>query len=99
MLVKVTDDALMGGTVKMDRYSVAAKTGTAQLPKEHEAGYYDDQSLHSFFGYGPAFDAEFVVFLYLKKPQGVRYASHTLTNPFMDIMSFLFNYYEVPPDR
>lgn len=98
MLVNVVDEALLGGTVKSTHYSIAAKTGTAQLIKEG-GGYYEDQYLHSFFGYAPAFDAKFLIFLYLKKPQGVRYASHTLTEPFMKLMNFLLNYYEVPPDR
>jgi cell division protein FtsI/penicillin-binding protein 2 len=99
MLVNVVDKALLNGSVKLNHYSVAAKTGTAQIPKEDEAGYYEDQYLHSFFGYAPAFDAEFLIFLYLEKPQGVRYASHTLTYPFMELIKFLLNYYEVPPDR
>jgi len=99
MLVEVVDEALLGGTVKVDHYSIAAKTGTALLPKKGELGYYEDQYLHSFFGYAPAFDARFLVFLYLEKPQGVKYASHTLTQPFMKLMKFLLNYYEVPPDR
>jgi len=99
MLVRVVDEALLGGTVKMDHYSIAAKTGTALLPKKGELGYYEDDYLHSFFGYAPAFDAEFLVFLYLEKPQGVKYASQTLTQPFVDIMKFLLNYYEIPPDR
>ena len=67
--------------------------------KNGRAGYYEDDYLHSFFGYAPAFNAEFLVFLYLKKPQGTRYASNTLTEPFMNLMKFLLNYYEVPPDR
>jgi hypothetical protein len=33
------------------------------------------------------------------EPQGARYASQTLTYPFMDITKFLLNYYEIPPDR
>jgi cell division protein FtsI/penicillin-binding protein 2 len=99
MLVRVVDEALLGGTVKLDRYSIAAKTGTAQIPKESGDGYYEEDYVHSFFGYAPAFDSRFVVFLYAKKPQGVRYASQTLTHPFMDLMKFLLNYYEVPPDR
>ncbi|MBU1091981.1 penicillin-binding protein 2 [Patescibacteria group bacterium] len=99
MLVNVVDDALLGGTVKLERYSLAAKTGTAQLPKEDGGGYYDDQYLHSFFGYAPAFDAKFIVFLFAKKPQGVKYASQTLTEPFMDVIKFLLSYYEIPPDR
>ncbi|MFC1756829.1 peptidoglycan D,D-transpeptidase FtsI family protein [Patescibacteria group bacterium] len=101
MLVEVVDDALLGGTVKLDRYSLAAKTGTAQLNKPilEGGGYYDDQYFHSFFGYGPASDSKFLIFLYVKKPQGVRYASETLTEPFIDLMKFLFNYYQIPPDR
>ncbi len=98
MLVAVVDKALLGGTVKMEHYSIAAKTGTAQIHKEG-GGYYEDRYLHSFFGYAPAFNPKFLVFLYLEKPQGVQYASHSLTPPFMNIMKFLFNYYEVPPDR
>lgn len=99
MLVNVVDDALLGGTVKLDNYSVAAKTGTAQIADRKEGGYYEDKFLHSFFGYFPAYDAQYLVFLYTVEPKEVRYASQTLTHPFMDTVKFLINYYEVPPDR
>ncbi len=98
MLVKVVDEALLGGTVKLDHYSIAAKTGTAQIPNENQKGYSENY-LHTFIGYAPAYDPKFLVFLYLKKPQGVKYASHSLTPAFMDITKFLLNYYEIPPDR
>ena len=99
MLVKVVDEALLGGTVKITNYSIAAKTGTAQIAKVDERGYYDDRFLHSFFGYFPAYDPEFLIFLYTVEPKQVRYASQTLTHPFIDIVKFLTNYYEIPPDR
>lgn len=99
MLVKVVDDALLGGTVKMDSYSIAAKTGTAQIAKEDGRGYYDDRYFHTFFGYFPAYDPKFIVFLYVSDLKGVRYASQTLTAPFMEIAKYLLNYYQVPPDR
>lgn len=99
MLVSVVDDALLGGTVKLPNHSVAAKTGTAQIAREDATGYYKDRFLHSFFGYFPAYDPDFLVFLYVIDPKGARYASQTLTHPFMDITKFLLNYYEVPPDR
>ena len=99
MLVQVVDEALLGGKVKIKNYSVAAKTGTAQIAKSDERGYYDDRFFHSFFGYFPAYDAQFLIFLYTLEPKEVRYASQTLTHPFMDIVSFLINYYEVLPDR
>jgi cell division protein FtsI/penicillin-binding protein 2 len=99
MLVTVVDDALLGGTVALPNYSVAAKTGTAQIAQVGERGYYNDRFLHSFFGYFPAYDAKYLVFLYTLEPKEVRYASQTLTHPFMDIVNFLINYYEIPPDR
>jgi cell division protein FtsI/penicillin-binding protein 2 len=99
MLVATVDNALLAGTVKLKNYSVAAKTGTAQLPKKDGRGYEEGKYLHSFFGYAPAFDPQFLIFLYLKEPVGVRYASQTLTAPFFEIVKFLLNYYQIPPDR
>ncbi|MCF7835931.1 MAG: penicillin-binding protein 2 [Candidatus Marinimicrobia bacterium] len=99
MLVNVVDDALLGGTISLEHYTIAAKTGTAQIVKDDGSGYSDDDYLHSFFGYAPAFDPKFLVFLYIEKPQGVRYASHTLTEPFMEAIKFLLSYYEIAPDR
>ena len=99
MLVEVVDDALAGGDVALTRHTVAAKTGTAQIADPNSGGYYDDRYLHSFFGYFPAFEPRFIVFLYTVEPVGARYASETLTEPFMDITKFLINYYGVAPDR
>ena len=99
MLVEVVDVALKKGEVKNERYSIAAKTGTAQIANPDGSGYYEDKYLHSFFGYFPAYDPEFLVFLYAIDPKEVRYASETLTDPFMNITKFLINYYTIPPDR
>ena len=99
MLVEVVDTALKNGEVKNERYSVAAKTGTAQIANPDGSGYYDDRYLHSFFGYFPAYDPQFLVFLYTVNPKEVRYASETLTDPFINITKFLINYYAIPPDR
>lgn len=98
MLTGVVDEALGGGKIKLEHYSIAAKTGTAQIAKP-AGGYYDDRYLHSFFGYFPAYDPQYLVFLYTVEPKGVKYASETLTAPFMELAKFLLNYYNVPPDR
>jgi cell division protein FtsI/penicillin-binding protein 2 len=97
MLTEVVDTALMNGTVKLPNYSVAAKTGTAQIATS--GGYYADRYLHSFFGYFPSYNPRFLVFLYTYYPKNVEYASETLTPTFIDMVKFLINYYQIPPDR
>lgn len=99
MLVNVVDKALRDGTAKIPGYSVAAKTGTAQMTNEGTAGYVEGKYLHSFFGYFPASKPRFIVFLFHLYPKNVRYASETLTDPFLNITKFLLNYYQIPPDR
>lgn len=97
MLITVYDTALLHGQIKMDHYSIASKTGTAQIAEHGQ--YLPNTYLHSFFGYFPAHDPKFIVFLYAVKPQGVEYASASLAHPFYDMANFLINYYNVPPDR
>jgi cell division protein FtsI/penicillin-binding protein 2 len=99
MLVTVVDTALANGKLKKDRYTIAAKTGTAAIADHQNGGYYSDRWLHSFFGFFPAYDPRFIVFLYQYYPKGAKYASETLTQPFDDLATFLINYYNVPPDR
>ncbi len=99
MLVELVDTALRNGKVKLEHYSVAAKTGTAQISQGGTKGYYADRYLHSFFGYFPAYNPRFIVFLYTVYPKNVDFASETLTDPFFDLTNFLLHYYEVPPDR
>lgn len=97
MLVNVFDN-YQNGALKLDHHRVAAKTGTAQIPNP-EGGYYDDRNLHSFFGYFPAYDPEYIVLLYTVHPKKVKYASQTLINPFRETAKFLINYYDIAPDR
>lgn len=99
MLTTVVDDALAYGEYAMPNHTIGAKTGTAQIADPNGKGYYEDRFLHSFFGYFPAFDPKFIIFMYTVEPKGVSYASQTLTEPFMNMAEFLINYYNVPPDR
>ena len=99
MLVGVMDKSLRGGASKLEHYSVAIKTGTAQVANVSGGGYYEDRHTHSFFGYFPAYEPRFIIFLYAVNPKGVLYASETWADPFLEMTKFLLNYYEVPPDR
>ncbi|KKR80876.1 MAG: Peptidoglycan glycosyltransferase [Parcubacteria group bacterium GW2011_GWD1_40_9] len=97
MLVHSVDKVLLEGTLRIPNYSIAVKTGTAQIAKA--GGYAEDEFIHTFIGYFPAYNPKFIVFLYTINPKGARYGSETLSKPFNDIVKFLINYYEVPPDR
>lgn len=99
MLVTVMDEAIKGGSAKLNNFSVAVKTGTAQVADNVNGGYYKDRHTHSFVGYFPAYEPKFIIFLYAINPKGVQYAATTWTDPFLDMTKFLLNYYEVLPDR
>lgn len=99
MLTEIVDSTLMNGREKMDHYTVAAKTGTAQIPNPYGGGYYADRNIHTFFGYFPAYNPQFIVLMYIVYPKGARFASETLAPPFFDTAKFLLNYYNIPPDR
>lgn len=98
MLITVFDN-YNGGKIKFDHYSVAAKTGTAQIAKPG-GGYYGDRNLHTFMAYFPATNPRFIVFFYNQYPKnGAQFSSETLLPPFTELAKFLFSYYDVPPDR
>ena len=99
MMTWSVDNVLMQGKIKLQNYSVAAKTGTAQIANPAGGGYYSDRFLHSFVGFFPSYNPRFFIFLYTVYPKGVQYGSETLTEPFGNIVKFLINYYDIPPDR
>ena len=98
MLVEAVDKTLKGGKLSIKEYSIAVKTGTAQV-SDGKGGYLEDGVLHTFVGYFPAYDPEYTILLMLMKPQEHKYSSQTLSVPFFDIVKFLINYYDIKPDR
>jgi len=101
MLVNVVDQVMNPARPEtiVPHYSIASKTGTAQIANPAGGGYYTDRYLHSFFTYFPASNPRYLVFMYQVYPKGAEYASATLTDPVFDITKFLINYYTIPPDR
>ena len=98
MMTALVDEKLENGKAMIPTMSVAAKTGTAQLT-DGRGGYYDDRFFHSFVGFFPSYNPRFIILLYTNDPQGVQYASETLDSTFLDLVHFLIDYYQVPPDR
>jgi len=98
MMTALMDQKLEGGKAMIPTMSVAVKTGTAQLT-DGRGGYHTDRFFHSFVGFFPSYSPRFVILLYTNDPQGVEYASETLDTTFLDLVHFLIDYYQVPPDR
>lgn len=81
-------------------YSVAAKTGTAQIARPDGAGYYTDRNLHSLIGFFPAYAPRFVIYFFNIYPKNnAQFAIQTLADPFFGMVEFLGNYYGIAPDR
>jgi len=97
MLVSVVDNGF-GRTARIPSYYIAAKTGTAQIPKSGGGGY-SQQYIHSFIGFAPAFNPLFSILIKIDKPQGVRFAASSLGPAFKELTQYLLNYYQVPPER
>lgn len=95
MMVSAVD---RGRVAQISGYTVAGKTGTAQVP-DLAAGGYTDEVFNTFVGFAPAYEPRFIVFMRLDKPAGSPLASQTLVPAFREFTQFLLNYYDVLPDR
>lgn len=98
MLVAVVDNG-HGKRAGVAGYSVAGKTGTAQVPKKNGLGYEEDETIGSFIGYAPVDNPKFVMLVKIDKPRDVQWAESSAAPLFGEIAEFLFHYYKVPPDR
>ena len=97
-LIRAYDRAMLGGTLRNPRYSIAAKTGTAQLLDPQTGKYATGKFLHSFFGYFPARSPRYIIFIFAVNPKA-QFASETLAKPFSNLTNFIISYYAIPPDR
>ena len=96
MMVSVTDIGYdkLGG---VEGYAVASKTGTAQMVDPATGGYSEENTIHSFAGFAPAFNPQFFILIKIDKPQGVLFASNSIAPSFGKLAKYMFNYLEIPP--
>jgi stage V sporulation protein D (sporulation-specific penicillin-binding protein) len=79
-------------------YDVGGKTGTAQIPKKDGPGYEDNSQLvHTFCGYIPVDDTDYVVLIVLDRPKKHNFASDTTAPVFADFAKWILNYLEIKP--
>ncbi len=97
MLVSVTENGT-GRKAKIPNYWIATKTGTAQIPFRHKRGYSND-TIQTVIGFAPAYNARFVVLATLYRPHGARFAASSVAPLFKNIVNYILNYLEIPPER
>ena len=96
MLVSVVDNGF--DKARISGYDIAGKTGTAQIP-DGKGGYLENEYIHSFVGFAPAFDPRFVILIKMDRPKGITFAADSLSPTFKEITQFLLNYYGIAPTR
>lgn len=96
MLVSVVDNGF--DKAKIKGYDIAGKTGTAQIP-DKSGGYTENEFIHDFLGFAPAYNPKFVILIKMDRPKGITFAADSLSPTFREITAFLLNYYKIPPTR
>jgi len=77
-------------------FSVAGKTGTAQIPI---SGHYDDEkTIASFIGFAPSDKPKFIMLVTLREPQTSPWASETAAPLWYSIAKELFPYFSIQPE-
>jgi len=97
MLTTTVDNGIANAAA-LKGYSVAGKTGTAQIPSD-EGRYVDDAYISSFAGFVPASDPRMVVVVVLEKPQSKLLGTVPAMNTFKAIATDALRYGRVQPDR
>lgn len=95
ILVKVVDNYVQEASVP--GYSIAGKTGTAEIPIP--GGYHPTDYIASFVGYGPASNPQVLILVKIDRPQTLRSGRGAAAPVFRQIAARLFPYLGIPKDR
>ena len=88
-----------GKNAKIEGYSIAGKTGTAQKLSVDGTGY-DGGYIASIVGFAPSQNPDFIVLVMLDNPQGASYYGGQIAAPvFKEIMEQLLALAEVPTEN
>jgi cell division protein FtsI/penicillin-binding protein 2 len=81
---------------QIDGYTIAGKTGTAQIAEN--GIYLPDDVIGSFIGWLPAENPEIIIYVKLDRPQTAPWGSQTAAPAFADLADELVVLLDVPPD-
>ncbi len=97
MMVDVINEGI--SKARVPGYTVAGKSGTAQIPIP--GGYEKLLTIQSFIGFAPADNPRFVVLVKMDRPDPEinQWASQTAAPIFSEVTKRLLTYMNIPPDK
>ncbi len=96
MLVRAVDQGT-GGKARVDRYTVAGKTGTARKPSLTSRGYVDGAYMASFAGFLPAEDPQLSAIVVMDEPVAGYYGGQVAAPVFARISQYALRVLRIPP--
>jgi cell division protein FtsI/penicillin-binding protein 2 len=81
---------------EVPNYSIAGKTGTAEIPKQDEAGYYTDRTNTTFVGFAPAEKPKMIMLVKFEEPKSSTYSTTTAVPLWIDIFKAIADDLEIP---
>lgn len=84
--------------IASDKYTVAAKTGTSQVPDEH-GGYKADETIASFIGFAPASNPRFTMLVKLENTKSSPWAAETAAPLWYKVADKLMILLNITPDK
>ncbi len=98
MLLSAVDNGVARGA-SVHGHSVMGKTGTSQTYKDGKALTGKGTTITSFAGFAPYDTPEFVILVKFDRPRVSQWGSETAAPTFRRIATFLFDYYQIPPEN
>jgi cell division protein FtsI/penicillin-binding protein 2 len=97
ILVGVLSDRGTGYKARLDGYTIAGKTGTAQIADTVNGGYLDGQFFASFVGFLPVPNPRITILVTLDRPLGEVYGGQTAAPIFRNIVERIAPYLNILP--
>jgi cell division protein FtsI/penicillin-binding protein 2 len=95
-MLAITVDVESYSNAVVDGYRIAGKTGTGEIPTPF--GYTSSVTNASFVGWGPVDDPNFIVYVWLEKPQSSIWGSEVAAPVFREVVENLVILMNIPPD-
>jgi len=85
-----------GKKARISGYSVAGKTGTAQIPNPDTGGYFNDKYMASFVGFAPVNDPKITLIIVVENPRKSYYGGTVSAPIFKSITEKVLFYLNTP---